>query len=301
MNIKPIINEYLYKCSNVKKLEPLTIKAYRIDLNQFCAYVSTKTISVSSIDKQLIQDYIETISKKYAVKSLKRKIASVKAFFNYLEFEDYITVTPFRKIRICIKEPQRLPKSLSLFDMEKLLSFLYSQPQKKKIFIRNLAVFELMFATGIRVSELCNIKMSDIDLDTQTLSILGKGNKERLCILNNAYVISALRNYLEIRPAVESPYLFINRIGKQISPQSVRFFIEDIGKKVLNKLVTPHMFRHTFATLLLEEGVDINHIKSFLGHASITTTQIYTASTTHIQRKILTSMHPRNRIRILRE
>jgi integrase/recombinase XerD len=300
MKIKVAIHNYLAQCSGIKKLEPLTIKAYSIDLKQFYEFVTVKASFVSELDKTLVQNYIEEISKKYAAKSLKRKIASVKAFFNYLEFEDIIVVTPFRKIRLNIKEPQRLPKSLSLFDMEKLLSFLYSQTHVKKIFIRNLAIFELMFATGIRVSELCNIKLSDINFETQTLSVKGKGNKERLSVVNNPHVISALKNYLSVRPITNSPFFFINRVGKQISTQSVRFSIEALGKSVLNKLVTPHMIRHTFATLLLEEGVDITHIKSFLGHASISTTQIYAASTTYKQRQILSALHPRNRVKIVR-
>jgi len=296
MTIKIAMRNYLAQCSGIKKLEPLTLKAYAIDLKQFYEFISSKASSVSQLDKTIVQNYIEEISKKYVAKSLKRKIASVKAFFNYLEFEDLIVVTPFRKIRLNIKEPKRLPKSLSLFDMEKLLSFLYSRIHVKKMFIRNLAIFELMFATGIRVSELCNIKLSDINFETQTVSIKGKGNKERLSVVNNPHVISALQNYLSIRPATDSPFFFINRIKKQISSQSIRFFIEALGQTVLNKLVTPHMIRHTFATLLLEEGVDITYIKSFLGHASISTTQIYAASTTYKQRQILTAMHPRNRI-----
>jgi integrase/recombinase XerD len=296
MIIKAAICNYLAQCSDIKKLEPLTLKAYTIDLKQFYEFASLKTSSISELDKMLVQSYIEEISKKYVAKSLKRKIASVKAFFNYLEFEDLIVVTPFRKIRLNIKEPKRLPRSLSLFDMEKLFSFLYSQTRTKKIFIRNLAILELMFATGIRVSELCNIRLIDMNLETQTLSIKGKGNKERLGVVNNSNVLFALRNYLSIRPVVNSPFFFINRIGRQISAQSVRFFIERLGKTVLNKLVTPHMIRHTFATLLLEEGVDITYIKSFLGHASISTTQIYAASTTYKQRQILTMLHPRNRI-----
>ena len=299
MTINIAIRNYLAQCSDIKKLEPLTLKAYNIDLRQFCEFIGPKASSVSELDKTIVQSYIEEISKKYVAKSLKRKIASVKAFFNYLEFEDLIVVTPFRKIRLNIKEPKRLPKSLSLFDMEKLLSFLHSQTHVKKIFIRNLAIFELMFATGIRVSELCNIKLSDMNLETQTLSVKGKGNKERLSVVNNPHVVSALRNYLSVRPATDSPFFFINRIKKQISPQSVRFFIEALGKAVLSKLVTPHMIRHTFATLLLEEGVDITYIKSFLGHASISTTQIYAASTTYKQRQILADLHPRNRIGVV--
>jgi len=138
MTIKIAICNYLAQCTNIKKLEPLTLKAYTIDLNQFYGFISLRVSSISDMDKTLVQNYIEEISKKYATKSLKRKIASVKAFLNYLEFEDLIVVTPFRKIRLNIKEPKRLPKSLSLFDMEKLLSFLYSQTHTKKYLFETL-------------------------------------------------------------------------------------------------------------------------------------------------------------------
>jgi len=206
MEIKAAIHDYLAQCSNIKKLEPLTLKAYTGDLKQFYEFAGLKASLVPQLDKALVLSYIEEISKKYTAKSLKRKIASIKAFFNYLEFEDLIVVTPFRKIRFTVKEPKRLPKALSLFDMEKLLSFLYSEPRAKKILIRNRAVFELMFATGIRVSELCNIRLSDINFEAQVLSIKGKGNKERLSVVSNPYVISALQNYLSIRPNNNSPF-----------------------------------------------------------------------------------------------
>ena len=156
----------------------------------------------------------------------------------------------------------------------------------------------MLFATGIRISELCDIQSSDINLDAQTVTIKGKGNKERIAFISNTYAVLALKNYLAVRPAINSSYLFINRLGNKTSSQSVRFFIEDLGRAVLNKHITPHMIRHTFATLLLEEGVDITYIKTFLGHSSTATTQIYAASTTYKQRQILTTLHPRNRILI---
>lgn len=301
MTVNNAIQVYLSQCTNIKKLEPLTLKAYSIDLRQFCNYAVPAINSITQFDKALVSNYIDTISEKYSAKSLKRKVASLKAFFNYLEFEDMIVVTPFRKIKLNIKEPKRIPKALSLFDMEKLLSFLYSDTSNKITAIRNIAVFELLFATGIRISELCNILLSDINLETQTVSVKGKGNKERMAFIGNAYVVSALQSYIAVRPDNGSPFLFINRLGNQISTQSVRFFIEALGTTVINKHITPHMIRHTFATLLLEEGVDITYIKSFLGHSSISTTQIYAASTTFKQRQILTTLHPRNRIRVARE
>lgn len=296
MNVQNAIEKYLTQCAKIKKLEPLTLKAYSIDLKQFDSFAKNYTNILAQLDKAIVSHYIDFISSKYTAKSLKRKVASLKAFFNYLEFEDIIVVTPFRKIKINIKEPRRIPKALTLFDMEKLLSHLYIN--KHPVLIRNKAVFELLFSTGIRISELCNINLSDINIEAQTISIKGKGNKERIAFISDIYTMTALKNYIAERPNINSPYLFINRLGNKLSTQSVRFFIEALGKTVLKKHITPHMIRHTFATLLLEEGVDITYIKSFLGHSSISTTQIYAASTTYKQRQILTAFHPRNRINI---
>ncbi|MCL2848144.1 MAG: tyrosine-type recombinase/integrase [Firmicutes bacterium] len=298
MTIENAINTYLAQCINIKKLEPLTLKAYTIDLSQFTDFVSNKTNTIDELDKAVVASYIDSISGQYKAKSLKRKIASLKAFFNYLEFEDMITVTPFRKIRVNIKEPRQIPKALSLFDMEKLLSHIYNNNSQKIAVIRNTAIFELFFATGIRISELCDIQLSDLNIESQSVSIRGKGNKERLAFISNSYAVDALREYISVRPETDIPYLFINRLGNKISSQSIRFYIKALGKIILGKHITPHMLRHTFATLLLEEGVDITYIKSFLGHSSISTTQIYAASTTYKQRQILTTLHPRNRIRI---
>ncbi|MCL2177759.1 MAG: tyrosine-type recombinase/integrase [Firmicutes bacterium] len=233
-------------------------------------------------------------------------MASLKAFFHYLEMEEIVTVSPFRKVKYNAREARRLPKSLSIFEVEKLIAYIYSSTSqdigvKDKVKtsltkVRDIAVFELMFATGLRVSELCKLTIKDVDLETQNVRILGKGNKERLIHISNAYVLMSLREYVLKRPNTDSDALFINRTGQNLSEQSVRFFIKRIGKKVLNKLVTPHMIRHSFATLMLEEGVDIRYIQTFLGHSSITTTQIYTHSTTVKQKQIMLNFHPRNRI-----
>lgn len=296
---------YLSYCRDTKKLEALTLKAYNIDLEQFCNWLKStnnQELPITQADKNILSDYLASISGSYKAKSLKRKIASLKAFFNYLEFEDYITVTPFRKIKCTVKEPKRLPKALSLFNIEKLLHKLYSTETLLSFSqIRDIAVFEILFATGLRVSELSHLKLSDFDINTQTISVKGKGDRERLMYINNSAVLESVNNYLSVRPATENDYFFINRLGQRLSEQSIRFFIEKLGKEVLNKHVTPHMLRHSFATLLLEEGVDITYIKNFLGHSSISTTQIYAAATTLRQRQILTSFHPRNRIRLSSE
>jgi len=301
MKTKDLIKDYLIQCRNIKKLETLTIKAYTIDLKQFNEYIenlATPIFEINYIDKSILTDYINLISTLYKAKSLKRKIASLKAFFNYLEFEDIITSNPLRKIRLTIKEPKRLPKSLSIFDIEKILKAIYSKNIQSFSHLRNIAVFEILFATGIRVSELCNLKILDYNIDTQVLHIRGKGNKERLIYISNRDALSSLSIYMSNRTS-DNEYLFINRLNKRLSEQSVRFFIQNLGKNILNKYVSPHMIRHSFATLMIEEGVDVTYIQSFLGHSSITTTQIYTVSTINKQRQIMTSFHPRNRILLL--
>lgn len=267
MKTNELIQAYLLKCKNIKKLEPLTLKAYTIDLGQFSAYLSENHLlnsDINEIDKPVLVNYIDRISGQYAPKSLKRKIASLKAFFNFLEFENIIEVTPLRKIKLTIKEPKRLPKSLTIFDIERILRALYQRKNSNSIAsIRNIAVFEMLFVTGLRVSELCNLKMNDFNLDTQVLSIKGKGNKERLLYINNQDTLAALKNYFECRQN-NNEYIFINRIGNRLSEQSVRYLIEGLGKRALDRYVTPHMIRHSFATLMIEEGVDVTYVQAFL-------------------------------------
>ena len=299
MKINEAVEKYLQYCLNFKRLDELTLKAYKIDINQFLVFLSSKGFldcEISDLDKTIINDYINIIGQIFSPKSMKRKIASIKAMFNYFEFEDLISINPFRKIKISIKEPKRLPKSLTLFEIERILSYLYLKKSKSQSYYKNIAIFELLFATGMRVSELCNLKAESCNLEDQTIRIIGKGNKERIIYINNQYVLKAIENYLSLRPNVNE-YFFINRLNQRLSEQSVRFFIEHTAKFVLNnKHVTPHMIRHSFATLMLEEGVDIKYIQNFLGHSSIMTTQIYTHSTVVKQKQIMLAFHPRNRI-----
>lgn len=301
MTFNEIVPLYLAYCQNTKKLEPLTLKAYRIDLGQLCNWLNANiqtNISLLQVNKTIISDFLTAISGNYKAKTLKRKIASIKALFNFLEIEDYININPFHKIKCNIKESKSLPKAITLFDIEKLLRLLYDGENHSVTQIRNLAVFEILFATGMRVSELSNVKLSDWDRNSQTFRITGKGEKERILYIGNQTVLSAIDNYIKTRPPTINNYLFINRIGERLSEQSIRFFIEKLGKTALNKHITPHMLRHSFATLLLEEGVDITYIKSFLGHSSISTTQIYASASTLRQRQILFAYHPRNRIHL---
>lgn len=169
------------------------------------------------------------------------------------------------------------------------------------ICLRDIAVLELLFATGMRVSELCSLSNSSIDLQDGVIKIYGKGSKERIIQVGNPDVLAAVNSYYcafsnQIHKA---GWFFVNRLGNRLSDQSVRNMINIyVELAEIDQHITPHMFRHSFATLLLEEDVDIRYIQQLLGHSSITTTQIYTHVTSKKQRDILTSKHPRNRIKI---
>jgi len=303
LKIEFMINNYLSYCKEHKKLNVKSTKAYAIDLEQFRRQVLTENIPV----KTDISVYIAYLHKIYKPRTVKRKIASVRAFLNYLEFEEIIEDNPMKKIKTKFQEPQELPKTISLQVIESIMAVVYQemkQAQTAYAFscaLRNIAIIELLFATGIRVSELCSLNVENIDLHSGNIRIMGKGKKERILQLGNPEVISILRRYTDENTVYmnKTGYFFVNRLSSRISEQSVRFLIKRLCAKInITQNITPHMFRHSFATLLLEEDVDIRFIQHMLGHSSIVTTQIYTRVAMEKQRQILTVKHPRNRINI---
>lgn len=193
--IKSYVNDYLDDCLLRKRLSQKTMRAYKNDLNQFFSF--TESFSEDSIN---ITEYIHHLNKKYTkYKTIKRKIASVKAFYSYLEYEEIIEFSPFRKIRTQIKEPKLLPKTIPNSLLKEIFDNLYKSyneaktDYQKKISLRNIAMIELLFSTGIRISELCNIKIENIDFKEHTLKIFGKGSKERILYIGNDHVLNILK------------------------------------------------------------------------------------------------------------
>ena len=301
--IETAIRNYLNHCRFEKGLDSKTIKAYQIDLLQFSAFIQKEG---NSYCKENLQAYIAYLHGHYKIKSVKRKIASLKAFFNYLEFEEVIDENPFSKIRVKLHEPSLLPRTIPLTSIDILLQHAYQQLASKKestyeyrANLRDIAVLELLFATGMRVSELCSLHTEDVNLNEGIIKIYGKGSKERIIQIGNHAVLLAVASYYHAfsKEITDTGWFFINRLGKQLSDQSVRFMIKKYCQAAgITQHITPHMFRHSFATLLLEEDVDIRYIQQLLGHSSIVTTQIYTHVTSKKQRDILTTKHPRNKI-----
>lgn len=307
LTVTKSINKFLSHCRYEKHLGHLTLKAYECDLRQFQQFIyqTNKSRNIDNIDKDLIVKFIRHIY-KFKPKTSKRKIAVIKALFKYLEFDDYIDMNPFRKIRVKIRNQKEIPEVMTIIEIKELLDSSYKRfhltglesSYKRFEYSRNLAIIELLFATGVRVSELCNIKMSDIDLTSGALKINGKGSKQRIIQIFPNDPLTRLREYHSIRSLMNhSSFLFLNRQGSQLSPQSVRLMIKAISEITnIAKKIRPHTFRHTFGTLLLEEGVDIKYIQSLLGHSSIVTTQIYTHVTSLHEKKIIMNYHPRRRL-----
>lgn len=303
--VSDAIGIFLNHCRYEKKLSTKTIKAYTTDLAQFTGFLSAKQIStISIITKHEIRAYLEQIS-SLKPKSIKRKIATIKALFNFLEFDDLIAVNPFRKMKIQIREPRVLPTVLELGEVSKILKRLYAdlhQITDKSTYsykeaLRNVVVIELLFATGGRVSEIAGLSVKNINLSDGSVLLYGKGSKERLVQVCNGETLKLLINYKKIwAEAIASSggYFLVNRVGKCLSTQSIRNLVSVITQKIgLTKHVTPHTFRHSFATLLLERDVDIKYIQSLLGHSSIMTTQLYTHVNQTKQRQLLKTKHPR--------
>lgn len=294
------IAEYIEYCEYRKRLDSKTLKAYGIDLRQFEAFCIDLP---DCFAKSAVDDFITSLHKQYKPKTVKRKIASLKAFFHYMEYRELLTENPFSKIDIRFREAKLLPKTIPFHSIQTFLSTLYAQKElaeseyQLRCCIRDIAVIELLFATGMRISELCSLKPSDIDLESNNILIYGKGAKERMIQLGNQEVIAALVLYQEtFKEDIEiCGYFFVNRLRHKLSDQSVRFMINHYAELAgISQHITPHMFRHSFATLLLEQDVDIRYIQKMLGHSSISTTEIYTHVSNTKQKDILVHKHPRN-------
>lgn len=193
------LNRYLEYCTYQKRLDSKTLKAYRIDLTQFVTFFSSE--AVQTISPNHLEEYISSLHQSFKPKTAKRKIASLKAFFHYLEYKEIIEHNPFNKIQIKFREPAILPKTIPLYTVEALLSTMYKQyaeaptEYRKKTCLRDITVIELLFSTGIRISELCSLKANDIDLCEKTILIYGKGSKERRLQICNNSVIRILSEY----------------------------------------------------------------------------------------------------------
>ena len=295
--ISSLITDYLETGEYEKQLSPDTIKAYRIDLRQFVGFTEG-----TWADKNMLNQYIKYLNQHFAPRSVKRKLASVRAFYHEMEISGELEENPFDKLHIRIHSPQQLPRIIPEQIVRALLQSAYNAyTQGCRESLRDILVLELLFSTGLRVSELCALSQDTFLLSDSGLRLLvkGKGRKERIIQITTPELIQLVQTYCDAfsKEIQEQGIILFNRRGYPLSPQSVRRIIN----KYLNQIgtsthVTPHMFRHTFATSLLEAGMDIRYIQSLLGHSSISTTQIYTHVTARQQTLLLAEKHPRGKM-----
>lgn len=303
------IDEYLLYCSLEKRLSNHTLRAYKTDLRQLLSWLTDQ--GTSTLDKPQIKRYLAYLNERFEAASTKRKIASIRAFSLYL-CQERGAINPFDKIRINIREPQKLPRVIALDDLARLLNA--ERPRCGRLSLslflqlRDRAIIELLFATGIRVSELCQIDAACCDFTRKQIRINGKGSRERLVQLESDDALRALAEYLDARAIwlrqnegdtssgnPQNPAVFLNRFGSRLSDQSVRNAISKRAKQAgISSRITPHMLRHTFATMLLEDNVNLRYIQRLLGHASIKTTERYTHVAHAMEKEILRKHDPRS-------
>ena len=288
------IEKYLEYLRVVKKYSEKTIISYYDDLIFYNEFLGNKFINILDINYDTVKEYMKYLySLNIGKSSISRKLSSIRGLYNYLLREDLVKDNYFNKISNP-KKDNYLPKFLKDDELNKLFSVCKYDTAINQ---RNSVIIELLYATGIRVSELVNIKLSDIDLNERVIKILGKGSKERLVIFNN-HTKKAIDIYLNdgyhIFNKVNSGYLILNKDGNKLSERYVRNII---NKLVINAgldiKISPHTFRHTFATDMLEDGSDLMTVKELLGHESLNTTSIYTHVTNEQIRKVYDMAHPR--------
>lgn len=302
MRLEDKLAAYLEYCEYRKELDRKTLKAYRIDLRQYFEY-----ICVDEPDKEKIEEYVTHLHKSYKQKTVKRKIASIKAFYNYLEETEIIAESPFRKIKVKFKETVTLPRIIPREEIEKLLNHMYqclneNDKASRKFMLRDVAVIEVFFATGARVYEISNIRDDSINLNTGLIRLMGKGGKERYVQISNTSILEVLKKYYDEneQSIKKSGYFFVNNRESRYTEQSIRRMLKKYTKQAgIERNITPHMFRHSFATYLIEEGVDVSCVQQILGHSSIKTTQIYIHIAAKKQAEILKELHPRNNMKIV--
>ena len=297
MNWKSYIKNYQSYLRIERGLSKNTIENYSFDLERLCLFLSQNEIVISpiKIKEETIQQFIYSVSKQVNPRSQARIISGLKSFFSYLIFEDLRSDNPLELIETP-KTGRKLPDTLSVDEIDALISAIDLTSNEGE---RNRAMLETLYGCGLRVSELVSLKISDLFLEEGFVKVTGKGNKQRFVPigdLTQKYIEiyrNNIRNHITIKKGFED-ISFLNRRGSQLTRAMIFTIIKDLAvKNKLNKTISPHTLRHSFATHLLENGADLRSIQLMLGHESITTTEIYV----HLDRKFLTqvinSFHPR--------
>lgn len=288
------LSEFLKYIDLEKNYSNYTLINYKDDLSFYLDFLNKENIDVLDSDYKVIRNYLSYMyNKKYSSKTISRHISSLRSFYKYMLKENYIVKNPMTLISNP-KQESKLPHFLYYNELETILNI----PDKSTpLGQRDSVILELLYSTGIRVSELVNVKLKDINLSTRKIRILGKGNKERI-VLYGEYLKNLLDIYLndgrEKLVKNNQEYLVLNKNGSGLTTRGVRVIIDNILKKgEIDFHISPHVLRHTFATHMLDSGADLKSVQELLGHENLSTTQIYTHVSNERLRKVYLSTHPR--------
>ena len=288
------IDEFLNYLENIKKYSDNTIINYKLDLEKYDYYLKLKNKKLDNIEYRDNLDFINYLNEEYNASSLIICLIRLRSYYNYLINDKHLKDNPFKLVN-GMKKDKKLP---NYFKYNEYVELINGIDISNNLGIRNKCIFEVLLCTGARVNELVNIKLKDVDLDLREIKVLGKGNKERIVYLGS-YAIDSINSYLNIRNELlgkqNNDYLFLNHLGNKLTTRGVRDIIDNILLKSSSNLkITPHTFRHSFATMLLSEGCDLKSVQELLGHVSLSTTSIYThISNEELKRQYLHSV-PRN-------
>jgi len=291
-----LLKDFLSFLSVEKGLSRNTVESYRLDLRKFQEFLSSKDRDFPSLSRPDIIDFIERLrGEGYSISSICRFISSIRGLCKYLLLEHVISEDPSENLQTP-KKWERLPKSLSVPEVKSFLEAYESLHKSRPTMMRDHVMFELLYSSGLRVSELVSLKLEDAHLEAGFLRVLGKGSKERVVPMNMR-AIEKLKYYIhELRPIIlkkkKSSYLFVTSRGRPLTRQRFWQTMRSLGRQIGIE-ISPHMIRHSFATHLLEGGADLRSVQKMLGHSDISTTQIYTKVTTERLRKAFTKHHPR--------
>lgn len=296
--MKSFIENFSEYLKHERRASLHTVKNYMVDLKQFLEFLEKKVgdavggVDLSKIDSMIVREYVGSMHGNKSSTSVARKLSSIRSFFEFCLKKDFVKNNPAKEVA-SPKIPKRIPKFLTVDEIVALLKL----PDGEAILgSRDKAILELLYASGLRVSELVGLQLTDLDLKEGVVKVLGKGRKERLVPVGEK-ACDALKKYLELRPTLvkdDDQSFFVNKHGKRISVRSVERMLNKYLKlSGINKTVTPHVLRHTFATHLLNAGADMRGIQELLGHSSLSTTQKYTHISLEKMMEVYDKAHPK--------
>ena len=296
VNWKPYIKQFLTFLKLERGLSDNTIKSYALDLKRIDTYLINNELDFSpkTITEEQLRDYLYTTAESLQARSRARLISTLKGFFNYLVLEDILVTSPMELIELP-KIGRKLPDTLSTKEIDRLIDAIDLHKEGGE---RNRAMLEMLYSCGLRVSELVGLQISDLFFDEGFIRVTGKGNKQRFVPIDKRTIgiVNLYINYVRVHQPEVKPFqdtLFLNRRGKQLTRAMVFTVIKNLASDInLEKNISPHTFRHSFASHLLQNGADLRSIQTMLGHESITTTEIYMHVDRSFLKEVIDKYHP---------